>query len=113
MKLAAAISRGDKKDCIDLYFILQKITLEKIFRLSEKKFPDTKNFKIQALKSLTYFENAEPEKMPVMIEKVSWKSVKAFLEKKVSDYLKSRKIQIFQSTSISLITALILSIATI
>jgi len=49
MKLAAAISRGDKKDCIDLYFLLQKISLEKLFRLVEKKFPNTKNFRIQAL----------------------------------------------------------------
>ena len=92
MKLAAAISRGDKKDYIDLYFLLQKISLEKLFRLAEKKFPNTKNFRIQALKSLAYFENAEPEKMPIMIEKVSWKSVKTFLEKKVTEYLKFRGI---------------------
>jgi len=92
MKLAAAISRGDKKDCIDLYFLLQKISLEKLFRLAEKKFPDTKNFKIQALKSITYFKNADPEKTPEMIEKVSWKEVKSFLEKKATEYLKAQEI---------------------
>jgi len=92
MKLAAAISRGGKKDLIDLYFLLEEFPLEKLFLMAEKKFPDTKNFRIQALKSLTYFENSEAEKMPDMTAKISWERVKKFLEKKVREYLKSKSL---------------------
>ena len=78
MKLAAAISRGGKKDLIDLYFLLEEFPLEKLFLMAEKKFPDTKNFRIQALKSLTYFDDAEREPMPQMLRAVDWDACKRF-----------------------------------
>jgi hypothetical protein len=32
-------------------------------------------------KSLTYFDDAEPEPMPVMKENISWEEIKAYLQK--------------------------------
>jgi len=92
MKLAAATSRGSKKDFIDLYFILREIPLERLFLLAKKKFTRVKDFRIQTLRGITYFNDAEAEKTPKMIKRVSWETVKNFLKKQAIDYLKPQGI---------------------
>ena len=39
MKLAAIIDRGNRKDLVDLYFILQEVSLEEVFQTAAKKYP--------------------------------------------------------------------------
>jgi len=81
MKIAAIADRNTKRDFIDLYFILavQKIlTLEKTLGLYEKKFGTLAQNKVHILKSLVYFEDAEQDAMPQMIQKVEWPLVKQF-----------------------------------
>jgi len=80
MKLDALSSRGSKKDFIDLYFILQKISLEDLFELFEKKYQKIKFNKMHILKSLNYFIDADKELMPVMLEEINWKEIKKYFE---------------------------------
>ena len=74
MKIAAIVGRGTKKDFIDLFFLLRRFTLKEILDLYMQKFPDGSLF--IAMKSLSYFEDAEPDPMPMMFEPVNWVDVK-------------------------------------
>ncbi len=74
MKIYAIIGRGTKKDFIDLFFLLQRFSLEDILDFYVKKYPDGSLF--MALKSLSYFDDAEGDPMPIMLEPVSWEQVK-------------------------------------
>lgn len=91
MKVASIADRGTKRDFIDLYFIfaIKKIlTLEEAMKLYDKKFKVLQQNKVHILKSLVYFEDAEKEKMPKMIESVDWKTVKRFFEKETMNLSK-------------------------
>lgn len=74
MKIAAIVGRGTKKDFIDLFFLLRRFTLKEILDLYMQKFPDASLF--IAMKSLSYFEDAEPDPMPMMFDPVNWSDVK-------------------------------------
>lgn len=75
MKISAIINRGTKKDFIDLYFLLQEMSLNHILDLYDQKYPDGSRF--IAIKSLTYFEDAESDPMPYMFSDITWDNVKA------------------------------------
>lgn len=74
MKISAIINRCTKKDFIDLHFLLKEMTLEQILNLYDKKYPDGSRF--IAIKSLTYFEDAESDPMPYMFNDVTWDDIK-------------------------------------
>lgn len=74
MKISAIINRGTKKDFIDLHFLLNEMSLNQILDLYDKKYPDGSRF--IAIKSLTYFEDAESDPMPYMFNDVTWDDVK-------------------------------------
>ena len=75
MKISAIINRGTKKDFIDIHFLLQKMSLNHILDLYDQKYPDGSRF--IAIKSLTYFEDAEDDPMPFMFNDITWDNVKA------------------------------------
>ncbi|MEW6684752.1 MAG: nucleotidyl transferase AbiEii/AbiGii toxin family protein [Candidatus Edwardsbacteria bacterium] len=82
MKLAAIAARGRKRDFIDLYFILQNsLDWKTIFNTYEKKYRNLSEAFLHLMKSLSYFEDAEKDTIPLMIEKVRWAEVKKFFEK--------------------------------
>lgn len=86
MKIAAISDRGRKRDFIDLYFIVEMkkvLSLLEILHLYDQKFKILKQNKIHILKSLCYFEDAEKDQMPQMIEEVEWQEVKRFFEKEI------------------------------
>jgi predicted nucleotidyltransferase component of viral defense system len=83
MKLTAISSRGSKKDFIDLFYILKKISLENLFIIFNKKYEDDFLNKYQILKSLIYFNDAEQQPMPLMTDKVTWSEIKFFFEELV------------------------------
>lgn len=87
MKLSAVSSRGSKKDFIDLYKILQKESIVKIFNDFEKKFEGVEYQKTLILKSLLNFDIAENDPEPDYIEKIEWSKVKSSIEKDVKNYL--------------------------
>jgi predicted nucleotidyltransferase component of viral defense system len=78
MKLDAMLSRAARKDFYDLYFICQIIDLRQLFDKSLKKFPSVRDFEAQTTKRLVYFENAENESEPTLLDNVSWKIVKEY-----------------------------------
>jgi len=74
MKIAAIIGRGTKKDFIDIAFLLQRFSLKEILDFYSLKYNDGSIF--MAMKSLTYFDDAESDIMPDMLIKKSWKQTK-------------------------------------
>lgn len=83
MKLDAITGRGKKKDFFDLYFLLKKYTLPEIFDLYQSKYQHSTIFHV--IKSITYFQEAETEPDPVIIDKnVSWIKVKKKLTEEVN-----------------------------
>lgn len=82
MKVSAISQRGAKRDFIDLYFIMKKfeISIADVMLHYFEKYKDFKPNPIHALKSLTFFDDAEKEIMPVMKIPVQWPEIKGFFE---------------------------------
>jgi hypothetical protein len=78
MKLSAIASRGSKRDFYDLYFLIREFTLSGLLSSYEAKYGIKDHCHL--LKSLVYFEDADPEPEPVMLKEVSWVSVKESLK---------------------------------
>ena len=78
MKLDALLSRAARKDFYDLYFICQKTPLRRLLELAPKKYANVRDFEVQVVKRLVYFENAEPDVDPIFLQPVSWQTVKEF-----------------------------------
>jgi len=83
MKLSAIVGRGTKKDFVDIYFLLQYFTLQEMFFLYKKKYPDASLFPV--ILSLTYFIDAELTPMPEMLIFAEWDKVKATIRKEVEN----------------------------
>ncbi|MBL7794156.1 MAG: hypothetical protein JNK77_17635, partial [Saprospiraceae bacterium] len=85
MKLKAVTQRGSKKDFFDIYFLLQQMPLQEMLRLFKEKFKQYEIFHV--IKSLTYFEDAEQNPDPMMLDKnITWSKVKAEIIRVVKDF---------------------------
>jgi hypothetical protein len=78
MKLDTLLSRATRKDFYDLYFICRNIDLTELLKLAPRKFANVRDFETQAVKRLTYFDNAESDLDPVLLQTVPWQTVKDF-----------------------------------
>ena len=87
MKIDAASSRGSKKDFIDLYFLMKKYTLAELIGIFEQKYKEIEYNKLHILKSLVYFEDAESEPMPIMLQAADWEEVKKTIQSKVNEMM--------------------------
>lgn len=85
-KLQTIGMRGSKKDFIDLYFILQQISLSNLLKQLPTKYPQTDYSLPHLLKSLIYFTDAETEPMPRMHQDASWETVKSTLIKQAKSF---------------------------
>lgn len=75
MKLSAIVSRGSKKDFIDVYALMKKHKpLQAMLQLYKKKFPEADVFPV--IRGLSYFDDADKERMPRMLWSITWKEVK-------------------------------------
>ena len=81
MKINAIINRGTKKDFIDIDFLLERYSLVQILELYQQKY-GVKDYQM-ALRSLSYFEDAENETMPRMLVKKDWKTIKSDIIEKI------------------------------
>lgn len=88
MKIDAISSRGEKKDFIDLYFVCQKLPLNKVLDIFEQKYQKIDYNLSHVLKSLCYFEQAEKQVLPKMLTEVLWKKVKDFFIQEASNIQK-------------------------
>ena len=79
MKLSAITNRGTKKDFIDLFFLLKRFSLEQMLAFYSEKYNDGSSFMV--LKSLTYFDDAEEDPSPKIIDKsLKWTNIKTTIE---------------------------------
>lgn len=74
LKINAIESRGTKKDFVDIDELLKHYDLSDILLFYRKKYPNYSIFR--ALLSLTYFEDAEAQAMPIMLSSVNWDEIK-------------------------------------
>jgi len=77
MKIGAITGRGSKKDFIDLYFLLEDFSLREILDFYNQKYYDGSEF--MALKSLTYFDDADSQPQPKMFKEFNWEKCKNFI----------------------------------
>lgn len=84
MKIAAITGRGSKKDFIDLFFLLQTYSLKQILQFYSQKYFDASIY--LALKSLTYFDDADQEESPEMMIATSWENMKSKIIEEVRIY---------------------------
>ena len=82
MKIGAIIGRGSRKDFFDLYAVCRRIPLKRLLSESPRKFKDSRDFGLQALRALVFFEDAEREP-PLAGLPWTWGQVKAFFESEV------------------------------
>ena len=81
MKVSAIVNRGTKKDFIDLYTLLLHFALDEILDMYSRKYSDGSLFIV--MKSLTYFDDAETDPMPYVLNDTTWETVKDFLREVV------------------------------
>ncbi len=86
MKIAAITGRGSKKDFIDISFLLKKFSLKEMLKFYKLKYNDASE--ILALKSLTYFDDADSEEAPKMLLPMNWENVKKEIRNKLLQYIK-------------------------
>lgn len=84
MKVNAIIGRGTRKDFIDLYVLLQHYSLAEIMDFYKQKYPDFSEYR--AILSMTYFEDAEMQDMPLMFINTPWEEMKKTIIKAVNAY---------------------------
>jgi len=81
MKLSAIVGRGTKRDFLDLYVVTKQYGLIQVLEWFKRKYAQTNYSLVLLLKSLTYFEDAEKDPMPDMLEPLSFEEVKRFFSR--------------------------------
>jgi len=81
MKIAAITQRGSKKDFLDLYFLLQKFSLSDIMNFYKKKITDSNEW--LALRSISYFDDADQQPTPRLFQDIIWSDVKVSIAEAV------------------------------
>lgn len=74
MKIAAITNRGTKKDFVDMNELLKHFEPKQLLTFYAEKYHDSS--RLMALKSLMYFQDAEEDAMPEMLQDETWKRVK-------------------------------------
>jgi hypothetical protein len=85
MKMAAITNRGAKKDFFDLNLLLDHLSLKQMITNYQKKYADGSLFLLY--KSLSYFEEAEEDDDPEILNEVSWPQVKTRIAKEHKKYM--------------------------
>ncbi len=90
MKLEAIAGRGSRKDFIDLRLLCrQGMTIAETFDLFEKKYGTAPGERYHRLRALVYFDDAEAQPMPDMIEAFDWAEAKRFFEAEATRLMNS------------------------
>lgn len=88
MKLIAISHRPVKRDYIDIYYLLEKLSLKEMFSFVSNKYPNFNQY--FALRTLTYFEDIgeREEKRPIKVldKNFSWEKAKEKIFTEVRKY---------------------------
>lgn len=90
MKLGAIISRGTRRDFVDLYLLCRRLPLATLLDLAEDKFGHVRDFPLQALKGLADTSEAAGEPMPRLAVPLDWSEVEAWLQAEVRELGRAR-----------------------
>lgn len=83
IKLDTVISRGTKRDLVDIYFLAQKFGLDNLYKFYDQKFGNFEEREIMIKKSLIYFDDAENDVDPNMLVDFNWGDLKTYFMKNV------------------------------
>lgn len=83
MKLGAIISRGTRRDFVDLYLLCRELPLAELLERSAEKFGHVGDFRLQAMKGLADTAAAAGEPMPTLARKLAWDDVEAWISMEV------------------------------
>lgn len=79
MKLEAIASRGKKRDFFDVYALAQEgHSLNEMLLWFQKKYQSIHYNQLHLIKSLVYFDDAEPDPDPLLLKPMKWSEVKRF-----------------------------------
>jgi len=81
MKLEAITNRGSKKNFIDIFFLLKNFSLTQMLDFYKNKFPFGSIFNV--VRSLSYFEDAEIQVTPNLIQPLDWNVIKQTIKQAV------------------------------
>ncbi|HBL26711.1 MAG TPA: hypothetical protein DD490_07740 [Acidobacteria bacterium] len=90
MKLGAIISRGTRRDFVDLFLLCRNIPLAELLERADDKFGHVRDFSLQALKGLADLSEAEADPMPRLALPVDWAEIEAWLRTEVRDLGRAR-----------------------
>jgi hypothetical protein len=85
MKLGAIISRGTRRDFLDLYLLCRDLPLADLLDRCEDKFGHVRDFRLQALKGLADLSQIEGEPLPRLSVSVEWDEVETWLRTQVRE----------------------------
>ena len=83
MKLSAITKRGSKKDFVDIYFLLKEFPIQQMLENFKRKYATAETY--MTVKSLTYFEDADVQEMPILLKdkNVTWEEMKTVIRQAV------------------------------
>ena len=90
MKLGAIISRGTRRDFVDLYLLCRALPLAELLHRAEDKFGHVRDFPLQALKGLADLSQVEGEPMPRLVLPMDWEEVEAWVRAEVRELGRAR-----------------------
>lgn len=79
MKLGAIISRGSKRDFVDLHLLCRELPLALLLERAAEKFGHVGDFPLQAMKGLADTAAAAGEPMPSLAGDLRWEEVEAWI----------------------------------
>lgn len=90
MKMSAIASRGVKKDFWDIAELLEMYSLAEMLEFYKAKYISHDIFHL--VRALAYFADAENQKDPDTLKKITWKNVKNKMQITVKKYLERNKL---------------------
>jgi hypothetical protein len=83
MKLGAIISRGSRRDFVDLHLLCRELPLAGLLVRAAEKFGHVGDFALQAMKGLADTGAAAGEPMPGLSGRLEWEEVEAWISSEV------------------------------
>ena len=90
MKMSAVAGRGVKKDFWDIAELLDMYSLAEMIAFYKEKYASHDIFHL--VRALAYFTDAEKQKDPDPLKKITWKQVKTKMQTAVKKYLARNRI---------------------
>lgn len=90
MKVAAIISRGTRRDYLDLHLLCRRLPLEDLLARAGDKFAHVRDFPLQALKGLADLGQAPDEPLPAIAGEVGWAEVERWVREEVRRVARQR-----------------------